>query len=228
MNFGELKREIQYNLGHATNANEDDFINFLQTKFNAEDEDKNYKRNARVIWAQFSNAAWRDSSQEIFGTEYEKWPAWVKEFKIKSIGKKFEYVTSADGHNYMRIDTNDEDAMDEAQKQFLKDFAKRYQSHHPDSKDELRASTCVTKKDPERAAKNQLKAICDNDKFYRRLKAFLRHGIVVHDILGTQFDTMNSKPFEKWLAHCCKIYAGPETLDVKEQKIQKAADILSI
>ena len=144
-------------------------------------------------------------SREIFGTPFEKFPAYLKAFEISGIGKKFAWVQKADGRNE-RLDINDEDVMNEAQKRFLVDFAKRYDNHTPDSKDTLRADTCVTKKDPVRAAKNQLKAICDTDKFYRRLKAFLRKGIQVHDVKDTQFDAMNSTAFENWLAFCLKIY----------------------
>lgn len=151
----------------------------------------------------------------------------MKAFEISGIGKKFAWVQKADGYNE-RLDINDEDVMNEAQKRFLIDFAKRYDNHTPVSKDELRADTCVTKKDPVRAAKNQLKAICDSDKFYRRLKAFLRHGIQVHDVKDTQFDAMNSTAFEKWLAFCLKIYGTNDTLAVKEAKIQKAAKIFAL
>ena len=167
------------------------------------------------------------TNDDIFGTKWEKFPAYLKAFEISGIGKKFAWVQRADGYNE-RLDINDEDVMDEAQKRFLVDFAKRYDNHTPDPKDELRADTCVTKKDPVRAAKNQLKAICDTDKFYRRLKAFLRHGIQVHDVKDTQFDAMNSTAFEKWLAFCLKIYGTNDTLTVKEAKIQKAAQIFAL
>lgn len=219
MTFGELWNLLISKCG-GENRNEDDFVNFLQEKYP--------NKSVYDLRSMFHQVRYNSNfDRDIFHSEYEDWPKYLKEFEIKTIGKKFQYVTTADGYSE-RLDINDEDVMDEAQKSFLKDFAKRYENHTPEGKDVMRASTCVTKKDPERAAKNQLKAICDNDKFYRRLKAFLREGIVVHDILGTKFDAMNSTAFEKWLAYCCKVYATNDTLDTKEKKIQKAASILSI
>ena len=163
----------------------------------------------------------------MFSTKWEKFSVYLKAFDFSGIFLLFACVKDAAGIKE-RLDINDEDVMDEAQKRFLVDFAKRYDNHTPDAKDELRADTCVTKKDPLRAAKNQLKAICDTDKFYRRLKAFLQHGIQVHDVKDTQFDAMNSTAFEKWLAFCLKIYSTNDTLDVKEAKIQKAAQIFAL
>lgn len=214
MNFNELNQKMQ-NLFDGDRFTEEDFEKFLKEKGVT---DVGFKMRQR----------WNEpGSREIFGTPFEKFPAYLKAFEITGIGKKFAWVQKADGRNE-RLDINDEDVMNEAQKRFLVDFAKRYDNHTPDSKDELRANTCVTKKDPVRAAKNQLKAICDTDKFYRRLKAFLRHGIQVHDVKDTQFDAMNSTAFEKWLAFCLKIYSTNDTLTVKETKIQKAAKIFAL
>lgn len=214
MTFLELNRKMQ-SLFNGERYTEEDFEKFLKDKGIV---DAGFM--IRQVMYQYTN-------DDIFGTKWEKFPAYLKAFEISGIGKKFAWVQDASGRNE-RLDINDEDIMDEAQKRFLVDFAKRYDNHTPDSKDELRADTCVTKKDPVRAAKNQLKAICDTDKFYRRLKAFLRHGIQVHDVKDTQFDAMNSTAFEKWLAFCLKIYGTNDTLTVKEAKIQKAAQIFAL
>lgn len=216
MTFEELNRKIQ-SLFNGDRFTEEDFAKFLIEKGV---KDADYLLNRLHIFRHYPN-------EDILGTKWEKFPAYLKAFEISGIGKKFAWVQNASGSTE-RLDINDEDVMDEAQKRFLIDFAKRYDNHTPDSKDELRANTCVTKKDPVRAAKNQLKAICDTDKFYRRLKAFLRHGIQVHDVKDTQFDAMNSTAFEKWLAFCLKIYSTNDTLDVKEAKIQKAAQIFAL
>lgn len=218
MTFEELNRKIR-TLLDGERFEEEDFAKFLTEKGVKNARDLLYKIRYHYGFSQ--------NDADIFGTEYEKFPAYLKAFEISGIGKKFAWVQKADGYNE-RLDINDEDVMDEAQKRFLVDFAKRYDNHTPDSKDELRADTCVTKKDPVRAAKNQLKAICDTDKFYRRLKAFLRHGIQVHDVKDTQFDAMNSTAFEKWLAFCLKVYSTNDTLTVKEAKIQKAAKIFAL
>lgn len=214
MTFLELNRKMQ-SLFNGERYTEEDFEKFLKDKGIV---DAGFM--IRQVMYQYTN-------DDIFGTKWEKFPSYLKAFEISGIGKKFAWVQDASGRNE-RLDINDEDVMDEAQKRFLVDFAKRYDNHTPDSKDELRADTCVTKKDPVRAAKNQLKAICDTDKFYRRLKAFLRHGIQVHDVKDTQFDAMNSTAFEKWLAFCLKIYGTNDTLTVKEAKIQKAAQIFAL
>ena len=219
MTFKELNRKIQ-SLFDGDRFTVEDFAKFLTEKGVKDADDL---LNRLYIFRHFPNK----ENKDIFGTKWEKFPAYLKAFEISGIGKKFAWVPDASGRNE-RLDINDEDVMNEAQKRFLVDFAKRYDNHTPDAKDELRADTCVTKKDPVRAAKNQLKAICDTDKFYRRLKAFLRHGIQVHDVKDTQFDAMNSTAFEKWLAFCLKIYSTNDTLDVKEAKIQKAAQIFAL
>ena len=216
MTFEELNRKMQ-SLFDGDRFTEKDFAKFLTEKGVKDADDL---LNRLYIFRHFSN-------KDIFGTMWEKFPAYLKAFEISAIGKKFAWVPVASGCNE-RLDINDEDVMNEAQKRFLVDFAKRYDNHTPDAKDELRADRCVTKKDPVRAAKNQLKAICDTDKFYRRLKAFLRHGIQVHDVKDTKFDAMNSTVFEKWLAFCLKIYSTNDTLTVKEAKIQKAAQIFAL
>ncbi|HQQ39412.1 MAG TPA: hypothetical protein PKY72_03855 [Bacilli bacterium] len=219
MTFLELNRKMR-SMFDGERFEEEDFAKFLKDKGVVCAADL-----IRQVMYQFT--MYQNGNDEIFGTKWEKFPAYLKAFEISGIGKKFAWVQDASGRNE-RLDINDEDVMDEAQKRFLVDFAKRYDNHTPDSKDELRADTCVTKKDPVRAAKNQLKAICDTDKFYRRLKAFLRHGIQVHDVKDTQFDAMNSTAFEKWLAFCLKIYGTNDTLTVKEAKIQKAAQIFAL
>ena len=219
MTFNELNRKMR-SMFDGERFEEEDFAKFLKDKGVVCAADL-----IRQVMYQFT--MYQNGNDEIFGTKWEKFPAYLKAFEISGIGKKFAWVQKAAGRNE-RLDINDEDVMDEAQKRFLVDFAKRYDNHTPDSKDELRADTCVTKKDPVRAAKNQLKAICDTDKFYRRLKAFLRHGIQVHDVKDTQFDAMNSTAFEKWLAFCLKIYGTNDTLTVKEAKIQKAAQIFAL
>lgn len=216
MTFEELNRKLRTLIDGERFTN-DDFAKFLTEKGV---KDAHYMLNKMCFYLYDPNA-------DIFGTKYEKFPAYLKAFEISVIGKKFAWVQDASG-SYERLDINDEDVINEAQKRFLVDFAKRYDNHTPDSKDELRADTCVTKKDPVRAAKNQLKAICDTDKFYRRLKAFLRHGIQVHDVKDTQFDAMNFTAFEKWLAFYLKVYSTNDTLTVKEEKIQKAAKIFAL
>lgn len=216
MTFEELNRKIR-TLLNGERFTDEDFVKFLTEKGVKHASDLLHEMHYYPY----------NPNADIFGTKYEKFPAYMKAFEISGIGKKFAWVQKADGYNE-RLDINDEDVMNEAQKRFLVDFAKRYDNHTPDSKDELRADTCVTKKDPVRAAKNQLKAICDTDKFYRRLKAFLRHGIQVHDVKDTQFDAMNSTAFEKWLAFCLKVYGTNDTLSVKEAKIQKAAKIFAL
>ena len=221
MTFNELNQKMQ-SLFNGDRFIEEDFAKFLTEKDVVDAEFK-----IGQILNKFGHIWPKHGNDDIFGTKWEKFPAYLKAFEISGIGKKFAWVQNASGSTE-RLDINDEDVMDEAQKRFLIDFAKRYDNHTPNSKDELRADTCVTKKDPVRAAKNQLKAICDTDKFYRRLKAFLRHGIQVHDVKDTQFDAMNSTAFEKWLAFCLKIYSTNDTLDVKEAKIQKAAQIFAL
>ena len=221
MTFEELNRKMQ-SLFDGDRFTEEDFVKFLTKKGVVDAEFK-----IGQILNKFGHIWPKHGNDDIFGTKWEKFPAYLKAFEISGIGKKFAWVQNASGSTE-RLDINDEDVMDEAQKRFLVDFAKRYDNHTPNSKDELRSDTCVTKKDPVRAAKNQLKAICDTDKFYRRLKAFLRHGIQVHDVKDTQFDAMNSTAFEKWLAFCLKIYSTNDTLDVKEAKIQKAAQIFAL
>ena len=221
MTFEELNRKMK-TLFDGDRFTEEDFAKFLIEKGVVDAEFK-----IGQILNKFGHIWPKHGNDDIFGTKWEKFPAYLKAFEISGIGKKFAWVQNASGSTE-RLDINDEDVMNEAQKRFLVDFAKRYDNHTPDSKDELRADTCVTKKDPVRAAKNQLKAICDTDKFYRRLKAFLRHGIQVHDIKDTQFDAMNSTAFEKWLAFCLKIYSTNDTLGVKEAKIQKAAQIFAL
>lgn len=216
MTFEELSLKMQ-TLLDGERFTEEDFAKFLMEKG---------VKNAHDLLHRIRYYPY-NANADIFGTQWEKFPAYLKAFEISGIGKKFAWVQDASGRNE-RLDINDEDVMNEAQKRFLVDFAKRYDNHTPDAKDELRADTCVTKKDPVRAAKNQLKAICDTDKFYRRLKAFLQHGIQVHDVKDTQFDTMNSTAFEKWLAFCLKVYSTNDTLTVKEEKIQKAAQIFAL
>lgn len=216
MTFEELSLKMQ-TLLDGERFTEEDFAKFLTEKG---------VKNAHDLLHRIRYYPY-NANADIFGTQWEKFPAYLKAFEISGIGKKFAWVQDASGRNE-RLDINDEDVMNEAQKRFLVDFAKRYDNHTPDAKDELRADTCVTKKDPVRAAKNQLKAICDTDKFYRRLKAFLQHGIQVHDVKDTQFDTMNSTAFEKWLAFCLKVYSTNDTLTVKEEKIQKAAQIFAL
>ena len=65
------------------------------------------------------------------------------------------------------------------QKDFIMAFATKYERYIPEAKDDMRASDCLKKKNPVVAATAQLKRITDRDKFYRRLKAFLQHGIKI-------------------------------------------------
>lgn len=115
MNFNELNKKMQ-SLFNGERYTEEDFEKFLKDKGIV-----NAGFMIREVWYQPGN-------KEIFGTKWEKFPAYLKAFEISGIGKKFAWVQGASGRNE-RLDINDEDVMDEAQKRFLVDFAKRYESY---------------------------------------------------------------------------------------------------
>ena len=103
-----------------------------------------------------------------------------------------------------------EDKMD-----FLFKFAKNYESYTPDSKDIMRAETCTTRPNPVKAAQAQLKRIEDVDKFYRRLKAFLQHGIKINS-LPFSFLTNTSIPSSMALVELT-IFENAPRINTKKQ-----------
>ena len=114
MNFNELNKKMQ-SLFDGDRFTEEDFAKFLKEK---DVKDADDLLNRLHIFRHFPN-------KDIFGTMWEKFPAYLKAFEISGIGKKFAWVPDASGRNE-RLDINDEDVMDEAQKRFLIDFAKRH------------------------------------------------------------------------------------------------------
>ena len=100
------------------------------------------------------------------------------------------------------------------QMEFLYEFAKNYQHYVPDAKDNMRASDCLKKPNTLRAAQAQLKLIRDRSKFYRRLKAFLQHGIKIYSFEGTQL--------------AVDVYAGSSAQSVKDQEITKLAGAITM
>ena len=111
---------------------------------------------------------------------------------------------------------------------FLYEFAKNYQRYTPDGKDNMRASDCLKKPNPVRAAQAQLKRIEYRDKFYRRLKAFLRHGIKIYSFEGTQWEKLESDELRQWLKLAVDVYAGKSSMSVKDQEITKLAGALTM
>jgi hypothetical protein len=110
---------------------------------------------------------------------------------------------------------------------FLYEFAKRYQSYWPDAKDNMRASDCLKRPNPVRAAQAQLKRIEDRDKFYRRLKAFLQHGIKIYSFENTQWEKLESYELTQWLKQAVDIYAGHNSMSIKDKEITKLAEALT-
>ena len=76
------------------------------------------------------------------------------------------------------------------QKDFIYKFAKNYEYYKPEPKDNMRAEDCWKRPNPVIAATAQLKRITDVDKFYRRLKAFLQHGLKIQTLVDTAFERM--------------------------------------
>lgn len=113
------------------------------------------------------------------------------------------------------------------QKDFILEFAKRYEHYIPESKDNMRASDCRYKKNPVIAATAQLKRITDRDKFYRRLKAFLQHGIKIQSLVGTAFEKMECEECRLWLSAAVKVYEGTDSMEIKDKKITKLAVMLT-
>ena len=116
-----------------------------------------------------------------------------------------------------------EDKMD-----FLFEFAKNYESYVPDGKDTMRAEDCTKKPNPVRAAQAQLKRIEYRDKFYRRLKAFLQHGIKIYSFEGTQWEELECDELRQWLKMAVDVYAGSSAQSVKDQEITKLAGAITM
>lgn len=116
-----------------------------------------------------------------------------------------------------------EDKMD-----FLFKFAKNYESYTPDSKDIMRAETCTTKPNPVKAAQAQLKRIEDVSKFYRRLKAFLQHGIKINSFEGSMWEDLQSPELRKWLDEAIDVYAEDKPRSIKDKEITRLAEALTM
>lgn len=114
------------------------------------------------------------------------------------------------------------------QMEFLYEFAKNYQHYVPDSKDNMRASDCLKKPNTLRAAQAQLKLIRDRSKFYRRLKAFLQHGIKIYSFEGTQWEELECDELRQWLKLAVDVYAGSSAQSVKDQEITKLAGAITM
>lgn len=114
------------------------------------------------------------------------------------------------------------------QKDFIYQFAKNYETYIPEPKDNMRAEDCYKHPDPVKHATSQLKRIGNVDKFYRRLKAFLQHGIKIVSVKDTYFEDMDSELLRDWMASAVKIYAGNDSPMVKDKKITKLAGILTM
>lgn len=110
---------------------------------------------------------------------------------------------------------------------FLFAFAKRYENYVPETKDIMRAETCTHKPNPVRAAQAQLKRIEDRDKFYRRLKAFLQHGIQIYTFEGTQWEKLESDELHDWLKLAIGVYASNQSMEFKNKEITKLANALT-
>lgn len=114
------------------------------------------------------------------------------------------------------------------QMEFLYEFAKNYQHYVPDSKDNMRASDCLKKSNTLRTAQAQLKLIRDRSKFYRRLKAFLQHGIKIYSFEGTQWEELESDELRQWLKLAVDVYEGSSAQSVKDQEITKLAGAITM
>lgn len=114
------------------------------------------------------------------------------------------------------------------QKDFIYQFAKNYEHYVPEPKDNMRAAGCMSKNDPVRHATNQLKKITDVNKFYRRLKAFLQHGIKICSLNDTYFENMECDELRQWLAAAVKVYEGTDSKEIKDKKITKLASMLTM
>lgn len=114
------------------------------------------------------------------------------------------------------------------QMDFLYEFAKNYQHYVPDGKDNMRASDCLKKPNPVRAAQAQLKRIEYRDKFYRRLKAFLQHGIKIYSFEGTQWEELECDELRQWLKMAVDVYAGLSSAATKDMEITKLAGAITM
>ena len=115
--------------------------------------------------------------------------------------------------------------MSQDQKEFLYNFAKRYEFHIPEAKDRMRAETCKSLN----MAYKQLKTIRDIPKFYRRLKAFLQKGFPIVTLKDTQFEHMECPELKMWLEKCVAVYQNQNITPHEQDKlITKMAAILTI
>lgn len=112
--------------------------------------------------------------------------------------------------------------------EFLFEFAKNYEAYVPDAKDNMRASDCLKKPNTLRAAQAQLKLIRDRSKFYRRLKAFLQHGIKIYSFEGTQWEELECDELRQWLNMAIDVYAGDSPRNVKDKEITKLAEAITM
>lgn len=114
------------------------------------------------------------------------------------------------------------------QKEFIYRFAQNYEFYIPEPKDNMRASDCLKKPHPVIAATAQLKRITDVSKFYRRLKAFLQHGIKIQSLENTAFERMECEECRQWLSAAVIVYAGNDSPAIKDKKITKLASMLTM
>lgn len=114
------------------------------------------------------------------------------------------------------------------QKDFIYKFAKNYEYYHPEPKDNMRAEDCWKRPNPVIAATAQLKRIKDVDKFYRRLKAFLQHGLKIQTLVDTAFERMECEECRQWLSAAVQVYAGTDSPEIKDKKITKLATMLTM
>ena len=77
-------------------------------------------------------------------------------------------------------------------------------------------------------AQAQLKLIRDRSKFYRRLKAFLQHGIKIYSFEGTQWEELECDELRQWLKLAVDVYAGSSAQSVKDQEITKLAGAITM
>ena len=111
---------------------------------------------------------------------------------------------------------------------FLYEFAKNYERYVPEPKDNMRASDCLKKPNPIRAAQAQLKRIEYRDKFYRRLKAFLQHGLKIYTFEGPQWEKLESDELHMWLKMAIDVYAGTHAPHLKDKEITKLAGAITM
>lgn len=114
------------------------------------------------------------------------------------------------------------------QKDFILKFAQNYESYVPEPKDNMRAEDCWKRPNPVVAATAQLKRIGDINKFYRRLKAFLQHGLKIQSLENTAFANMECEECRQWLSAAVKVYETDDSPSIKDKKITKLASMLTM